>query len=206
VTPSRAMYAALHTAFDFFNDELFGSKLPPVMLLVHRKKNAHGYFWSDKWAKTDGEEGRLAEIAMNPETMGRTPTVVLSTLVHEMAHHWDFENNEVPKSGHGKLWAAKMDELGLTPTSTGAEGGKRTGRKVTHMIVDGGPFAVACAKLLDRDDLDMSWFSPPAGAGEKKQDKSKVKHTCPDCQFNAWFKAGGHMVCGSCEQTMVAQS
>jgi hypothetical protein len=193
------MYDTLHAAFDFFNDRLFGGVLEPCIIVAHRKRNAHGYFWKDQWVQGDNEDLRLSEIALNPQTMGRTPREVMSTLVHEMVHHWDAQFNEVPKSGHGKLWAAKMDEVGLTPTSTGKPGGARTGRKVTHMIVDGGPFDTAFAEFMALDSTDMGWWSPPQMAGAKKKDLSKVKHTCPCCGFNAWFKLGASAYCGSCE-------
>src|SRR6516162_2976544 len=40
--------------------------------------------------------------------------------------------------------AQKMHNISLAPTSTGGPGGMETGHKVTHVIVDGGPFARSC--------------------------------------------------------------
>lgn len=197
MSASLTMYQSLHAAYDYFNAELFGGELTPVVIVVHRKRNAHGYFWDGVWTQRDKEDVKASEIALNPETMGRDIRETMSTLVHEMVHHWDALNNEVPKCGHGKLWAAKMDEVGLTPTSTGKPGGKRTGRRVTHMIVDGGPFDAAFDGLMKRNDFDVSWFSPPQ-LKLKKPDRSKVKHTCPNCGFNAWFKENMRAGCFNC--------
>jgi hypothetical protein len=139
---------------------------------------------------------------MNPESVGRTVPEVLSTLVHEMVHHRQFTFGKPGKNGHhNKQWADMMDEVGLEPTSTGAPGGARTGRKVTHMIVPGGPFEVACAELLDIG-FDLPWFTQPAQGAIKKKDLSKVKHTCPGCEQNVWGKIGIRVICGDCDLTM----
>ena len=45
--PTRQIGASLQDAYDFFNKELFGGKLPACIILLHRKKNAHGYFWAE---------------------------------------------------------------------------------------------------------------------------------------------------------------
>jgi predicted SprT family Zn-dependent metalloprotease len=198
-SPSAAMYDTLNHAFTHFNKELFDGNLPPVIIVVHRKRNAHGYFWEGQWQHRDDAERKLSEIALNPQTMGRDIKTVLSTFVHEMVHHAQHVHGNPGKVAHNQEWAEMMDEVGLTPTSTGKEGGKRTGRSVTHMIVDGGPFDVSCDAFLKRNDVDVSWFSPPQ-AGTKKRDRSKVKHTCACCGTNIWGKEGITVFC--CDEMM----
>jgi len=85
--PTAASFNALQTAFDHFNAQLFEGRLPPVMILIHRKKNAHGYFWPERFGHRDDKKLKVHEIALNPETMSRSDRDVLSTLVHEMCHH-----------------------------------------------------------------------------------------------------------------------
>lgn len=200
---SKAMYDSLHKAFDYFNKHLFGDKLPGVILVVHRKRNAHGYFWAEQWAKKDGEE-KLPEIALNPETMGRSEKEVLSTLVHEMVHHQQQVFGTPPKSAyHNKEWADMMDAVGLQPTTDGTKDGKRTGRNCTHLIVKSGAFDTACGKLLKTKGFDMSWFVRPA-ISLKKRDLSKVKHTCPGCGLKVWGKLGISVTCSSCEEELEA--
>lgn len=200
--PSKQMYDSLHRAFDYFNKELFGGALPPVILVVHRKRNAHGYFWAEQWNAKEGED-KLPEIALNPETMGRSEREVLSTLVHEMVHHQQESFGTPPKTAyHNKEWAGMMEVVGLTPTTTGERGGPRTGRNCTHVIDDDGPFHAACEALLKEDDFDMSWFVRPQ-VKAKKKDRTKVKHTCPSCQSNIWGKEGINVVCGDCDEKMV---
>ena len=195
-TPTAETYNGLQRAFDHFNKALFEQRLPPVMFTLTRKRGAHGYFWAEQFNHRDGDTTH--EIALNPMTMDRDIKVVLSTLVHEMTHLEQQEYGKPSKNGHHNMeWAGLMMRVGLTPTDTGAEGGKMTGRKVTHMIDEGGAFDVAMADLMQ---FDIPYFTRPAAKAEKKKDLSKVKHTCPACGFNAWAKQGANLVCGDCNE------
>ena len=206
--PTKAMYDTLYAAYDHFHTKLFPGELGPVVLLVHRKKNAHGYFWDEQWVTKKDADARIAEIALNPQTMGRDLTEVMSTLVHEMCHQWDAIHGKVPNHGHGRTWVAKMEEIGLLPVAIDAKNApteaawqgdhgkfKQTGRAVTHLIMKGGPFEQECAELLARGDLDFSWFAAPKAAVMKKRDLSKVKHTCTECNTNIWGKLGLRVSC-----------
>ena len=199
-TPTVETYTALERAFDHFNKALFENRLSPVMFTLTRKRGAHGYFWAEQFANKDEALGRTHEIALNPQTMDRSIEAVLSTLVHEMTHLEQEQYGTPGKNGHHNMeWAGLMMRVGLTPTDTGVEGGKMTGRKVTHTIDEGGPFQVAMADLMP---FDIPYFTRPQAKGEKKKDLSKVKHTCPSCDFKAWAKAGANLMCGDCNEHM----
>jgi len=203
--PSKDTYDALHAAFDHFNAQLFAGKLPPVMLTIHRKKNARGYFWAEQFREKNDDALKLDEIALNPESMGRDTKAVLSTLVHEMVHLEQQHFGQPGKDGyHNKEWGTMMDVVGLTPTATGNPDGARTGKKVTHMIEPGGLFDVACDAFLAQGH-DLSWFTLPPVAVEKAKDLSKVKHTCPDCDNKVWGKLGIRVFCGDCDLQMLAE-
>jgi predicted SprT family Zn-dependent metalloprotease len=76
------------------------------------------------------------ELALNPDNFtGRSDELILSTLVHEMAHVWQETYGEPSRRGyHNRQWAGKMREVGLQPTSTGEPGGMETGQSVTHYM------------------------------------------------------------------------
>jgi hypothetical protein len=139
---------------------------------------------------------------LNPDHFkGRSITDTLSTLVHEMAHVWQHAHGKPTRNGyHNKEWAAKMDSLGLNPSSTGAPGGKRTGQSVSHYIAAGGPFAVACSELLAAG-LDVTWRSLPRPPATGKSGR-RVKYVCDGCGAAAWGKEDLSLVCGDCEEVM----
>jgi hypothetical protein len=98
-----------------------------------------------------GTSATTHEIALNPETFGtRTPEQVLSTLAHELAHHYQLHTGTAPRAGyHNVSFAELMQSIGLPVSSTGKPGGKRTGYQMTHWIEQGGRFMQVIAPLLE---------------------------------------------------------
>ena len=95
--------------------------------------------------------------------------MILSTLVHEMAHVWQQTYGKPPRKGyHDRQWAAKMLEVGLQPSTTGEPGGKETGQSMSHYILPGGRYAEAFAKLAARG-FQLHWQSVPANPGKESK-------------------------------------
>jgi hypothetical protein len=141
-------YQGFQTAYDFFNRELFGGSLPQVLVTLQRHAKTKGYFSPERFTGRI-DNAAVHELALNPDGFaGRTDALILSTLVHEMAHVWQQTYGERPRRGyHDRQWAAKMREIGLQPSSTGEEGGAETGQSVSHYSIPEGRFAKAYAKL-----------------------------------------------------------
>lgn len=202
--PTSSQFTAFQQMFDYFNRTLFGGALPPVILNFSRKANTYGFFAPERW-----EQGEKVahEISLNPAYLKtRDQRAVVSTLVHEMAHHWQQELGAPSRRGyHNEEWATKMEEIGLMPSSTAAPGGSRVGYKVSHYIVEGGRFALAYAKM-PREYL-LPWLCWEGAAGAKAKtprQTSKVKFTCEKCGCNAWGKPNLKLVCGDCDEPMIA--
>jgi predicted SprT family Zn-dependent metalloprotease len=198
-TITEGQYRTFQQAYDFFNAELFGKQLPDVLVTLQRHAKAYGYFSPERFVGRMEEEA-AHELAMNPDHFGRTDELILSTLVHEMVHVWQQALGTPPrKSYHDRQWAAKMKEVGLYPSDTGKPGGKETGQKVSHYVIEGGPFAKAFAKL-EATGFKLRWQSRVT-AGDpvrKKKAASKTKYTCPACGTNAWAKPDTALICGEC--------
>jgi hypothetical protein len=196
-------YAEWSVAYRHFNKWLFGGTLPEVVFTLQRHKLACGYASMDRFTERDGER-RLHELAMNPDVfLERSDRDTLSTLVHEQVHIWQFCFGK-PGRGryHNTEWADRMEAAGLMPSHTGEPGGKRTGDRMTHYIVPGGPFDRAADELLA-----TGWVVRRGShqlLGDKGGDRSKMKFSCPGCGQNAWAKATAQLVCGGCELPMVA--
>jgi hypothetical protein len=225
IRPTIEAYGAWQVAFDYFNRELFADELPDVLITLARKSNALGYFWRNKFENS--AEVVSHEIAMNPQYLGdRDDRDVLSTLVHEMVHHWREVLGPLNKRGgkgsggyHDQVWADKMDELGLPPKNIGSGTGKRTGYRVTHSILDGGPFDVACRALLQAGyAVDWKDAKPKPSSGDgghgvegggtepPSAKKDRVKFTCTACGLNAWAKPSARFFCAACSLLMISQN
>ena len=196
VTPAE--YRVFQQAYDFFNRELFENSLPQVFVTLQRHHKTAGYFSPERFTgRVDATV--VDELALNPDSFsGQTDSEILSILAHEMAHVWQ-EAHGKPGRGryHNLEWAAKMKEIGLHPSDTGAPGGKETGDRVSHYIIAGGLYAKAYSKLKAKG-LHLHWQSQ----SRQNNNTSKTKFTCPECGQNAWAKPGASLICGECTLRM----
>jgi predicted SprT family Zn-dependent metalloprotease len=203
ISITKQEYSGLEQAYRFFDEKLFSGVLPDCMIVLNRKAGARGYFSGERF-ENRGNSDKADEVALNPDHfIGRSDLEILSTLVHEQVHVWQFHHGDRPtRAYHDRQWADRMESIGLMPTNTGQPGGKRTGRKVTHYIIAGGPFDVAAQELF-ASGFKLNWQSPSAQGKEKP--KSKVKYTCGCCGLNAWAKPKAHLMCGDCEIMLASE-
>ncbi len=220
ISPSRESYGALIYLYDYFNEKLFNSTLPPCIITMPRsRRRQRGYFCGEGWGKTN-QVVTCDEIALNPiHFQGSSTEQTSSTLVHEMVHQFQAYNGTPGKGAyHNKEWGELMRQVGLIPSSTAKPGGKETGRSVSHYIEEGGAFQRVCQKLLDTGFV-IPWhaITPQDGGDDdnngddddgdnatKKKRASKTKYTCPGCTLNAWAKPDVCILCGTCHQELMA--
>jgi len=201
ITPIE--YTGLQEAYDHFNVDLFAGLLGDVFITYQRRAHSAGYFSPDRFSGRVGQFGRH-ELALNPDGfINQTDEQVCQTLVHEMAHVWQHQHGKPSARGyHNAEWAAKMESLGLQPSSTGMVGGKRTGQRRSDYIIPGGPFTQAFAKLAA-----IGWCLNLQSAhrpGPKGNVNSKTKFTCASCGQNAWGKPDLAILCEPCGARMQA--
>lgn len=160
--PTEITYSELDTAYAFFNKHLFQNRLPPCLITLQREKRTLGYFSRKRFINKENKH--VDELAMNPSYFAiRTIEETLSTLVHEMTHVEQEYYGKPSRNGyHNKEWGDLMQRVGLCPSNTGQKGGKRTGQKMSHYIIKGGAFDMACKQLLD-EQFTLSWYDrfPP---------------------------------------------
>ncbi len=208
--PTEEAYGEFQRAYDHFNRALFDGCLPPCLITLHREsKRTYGYFLHQRFVRLSDGRTVTDEIAMNPMHFGgRNVLEVLSTLAHEMVHLWQAHHGRPSRAAyHNKQWAAKMDEIGLQPSSTSAPGGKRTGQTMSHYIRGGGRFARAAAQLTAKGFM-ISWADAAWRFEAKMPDRSgrRSKYVCRECGAAAWGKGGLKLICGDCDQPMQAGS
>jgi hypothetical protein len=215
VAPTTQAYHELELAFEFFNRELFDVRLPPCLLTLQRKGSAtRGYYSPGRFGAADGTA--VAEIALNPRHIkNRSFEEVMSTLVHEMVHHWQACFGTPSRSGyHNREWAEKMCWVGLRPTRNGTREGPMTGQSMTHVVMPGGRFEVALAKLrsmlpalawidvnaadiLPKGFSDADLVPDPRGRSGRR-----TVYRCPRCRLRAESKSNAYLICGECELEM----
>jgi len=204
-------YQSLEKAFKFYNQKLFQDRLEPVCFTVGRRSKMIGCYRPISFVTRQGDT-MSSEIQFNPDYMDRTLEEVLSTLVHEMMHHAQFQYGNPSRSNyHNKEWGSWMEEAGLMPSSTGKEGGKRTGQSMSHYMIPGGRFETVTKQFLGTDDFSLKWCSvvgkgiDPGKKPAKPRKKSKIKYSCPECLQNAWAKPEAKLACGICKCNLEPQ-
>ena len=225
---SGQLHDDLQFAFDWFNRDLFEGKLAQPFWVTVRRRNVLAHYAPDRWASTKPAYGQnectiVDEININPDYMPiRSVEDYLSSIVHEMVHQWQQRFGTPPRRAyHDKEWGEKMESLGLIPSNTGEEGGKKTGQQMTHYIVDG-LFRDSCNALL-ASGFQARWMSAVeeihgkgavyvpgidkigiVGIGKqpkpKAKKKTRSKFTCGTCGFNAWAKPASKVICGQCHE------
>jgi predicted SprT family Zn-dependent metalloprotease len=202
---TKKQFSTFEDLFNYYNSNLFDGELPEVMINMSRKKRSHGFFAPERWATMDGQT-KVHEISLNPDSLHRPAAAWHSTLVHEMCHLWRQCNAKGTVGYHDKIWGSKMESIGLMPSSTGEPGGKRTGQKMTHYIIDDGPFDQAFKVIQGEDFSDLTLPYLPlvhetiiTKKGTPTVSGKRVKYEC-SCGQKVWGKADMLMICGLCEE------
>jgi hypothetical protein len=224
--PTGNQYGALRLVYDHFNQELFEGQLADCMLTFTRKRNTHGFLAPYRWSTHDSQEFAIHEISLSVYTIGRPLIEVLSTLVHEMAHLWQFDFGTPSRGGyHNKEWANKMEELGLMPSANGKPSGKRTGQNMTHYIIPDGayvqafkamppeyliPFTSIESFLTNKQEQEpnepqgMGERGAPSGGARSSSSRKKTKYLC-SCNYSVYGKPGLTMTCNVCSEQLQEQ-
>lgn len=156
IKPSIIAYKELQQAYDFFNENLFNNELPNLLITLQRGKYTFGYFSPERFTG----KSTISELALNPDYFGeRSLADTLSTLAHEMCHVWQHyvSIRKCRKGYHDRVWGQKMESIGLMPSNTGLQGGKKTGQQMTHYIMKDGLFEQVVYKLL-HNGFEISWY------------------------------------------------
>lgn len=219
---TTAQFKTLDDLYKFYNEAIFEGRLAECIVNMSRHGGTYGFFAANRWKGDNMDRKIIHEISINPDYMNRPDQDWHSTLVHEMCHLWQEDHGKPSRNAyHNKEWAVKMIEIGLMPSDTGEEGGKQTGQRVSHYVIEGGIFD-RVFKTLKSEDLEglrlkylpMLAAEPltksggsstgeddeedPEGGEKKKRQGLKVKYTCP-CGKNVWGRPDLLIHCRECD-------
>jgi hypothetical protein len=200
--PTNGTYGSFSDAYQFSNEHLFDNTLPNYLITMQRSRRSRGHFCFSRFGHRRDDEV-LDEIALNPRSfINRSDREIISTLVHEMCHQWQFHYGKPSRRGyHNKQSAAKMLEVGLIPSHTGEPGGKMTGQSVSHYIQINGAFTYKWDALkasgfkLDYQDREVLRPEQPR--------RNKAVYIWPCCSVHAWAEPQKHFICGECKERML---
>jgi hypothetical protein len=195
-------------SFSHFNERLFDGELSQPLFTYTGLKCAVQLRW-EYYADKDGRRAhRLAFNAARLKTL--TDEERLSVLVYGMAQMKRYLTPPRPTDGYCDARLARiMTDVGLIPSSTGEQGGAKTGYSMGYIIEPDGPFDAACRDLLTKGfTIKFIEKAGLANVGEaevkrKKKNESKTKFCCPICGQNAWAKLTAKLKCDPCDLRMV---
>ena len=179
----------LEDLFSVLNKHFYDGELqaPVITISPDVKNNAYGWCstyraWTTKEPSPTGvttpEEARnegYYEINICSEYLSRTIEETIATMLHEMAHLYNLQNNmkDFTRGGyyHNKVFADTASAHGLTVTKT-----KKYGYSYTTLNDEAKDFIVSLD--LERFDLHRR-KAPPTEAKSRKA--HSIKYTCPKC-------------------------
>ena len=209
---TEQQYQMLSSAYKFFNKNLFANQLPDVMIVLNRKSEKNfGYFHAGQFVERQGEKKkkdvkRYDELSLNPDKFFSHPDMeLMQTIAHEMTHAWQFHcTKKQPRGGyHDKVWGKKMEDIGLMPSNTGREGGKKTGQQMMEYVIEGGLFEKFARKFIQANKIKFG--SMPQMTISKNRKKNKVTYICPSCSMKVWGKPNININCGDCDEQMTSE-
>lgn len=223
--PTAKFYGLFQYIFDYYNEHLFNNEIKDCIIIVERRANTMGHFTFKQWFHL--EEKEIDELALNPTYFLKFPLIeICQTIVHEMCHGWQFHYGKPSRRGyHNKEWSIKMQDIGLMPSSTGKEGGKKTGQSMNDYPIKDGLFLEVTEQLLNNEIftglfyevnpniLDMISEDKPLfdqiknlslveGQLGTTKPKTKTKYSC-GCS-NVWGKPNLSIICGDCGNSFEA--
>lgn len=201
ISTMAEMQAALQAAFNAINRDFYGGELEKVIITVKegKKKAAFGWIETAKNWKQNGIDRH--EINISADYIGeRTVTQTITTLMHEMVHLYNMQNDikDTTRSGlyHNKKFKQTAEAHGLQ-----VEQASDIGWSITT--------ATPQTKKWIEKNIPIKQFGvykqvaekDPKSGGKSKQ--SSRKYVCPKCGLIARLTKEAAIMCVDCKQVMI---
>ena len=187
----------LETLFSKFNKAFFEGKLEKPVITVSPDHTRGAYGWCTAWkAWQDGtKEGGYYEINLCAEYLNRPFEETCGTLLHEMVHLQNLQDNvqDTSRSGsyHNRKFKETAEAHGLT-----VEKGEKYGWHKTTL----NPQAEAFVKSLGKSGFCLVRpRTNPLKGSRKGGGSSSRKYVCPCCGTIIRATKEVHVLCGECE-------
>lgn len=187
----------LEDAFDVLNAEYFESALSKTLITIQNTPHAYGHYAPyEAWKETDGTGHR--EINLGAGTLDRPITETISTLVHEMTHHYCDSNGikDTSRSGHyhNKRFKVEAEKRGLIIAH--ADG-------IGWSLTTPSEELVAFCETQGWTGIDIKRLGGCATDAPKgKVQSSTRKYVCPLCGQSVRATKTVSIICGNCMVAM----
>ncbi len=202
ITTMAEMQAALQAAFNAINRDFYNGELEKVIITVKegRKEGTLGTFCTAKDWIQNGKERHEINISAN-YIGSRTVEQTITTLMHEMVHLYNFQNEikDTSRAGvyHNKKFKQTAEAHGLNIEFNDDIGWSLTTPAET-------------TKKWIKDNIPIKAFGiykqVEEREGKPKPKQSMVKKVCPCCGNIARVTSEFKLICGECNEEMKIES
>lgn len=204
ITTMAELQAALQAAFNAINRDFYSGELEKVIITVKegRKEDTLGTFYNAKEWVQNGKERH--EINISANYIGqRTVEQTITTLMHEIVHLYNFQNNikDTSRSGiyHNKKFKQTAEEHGLE-----VQFADNIGWSLTKPTPQTAKWIAENIKIKSFGVYKK--VADSVGGGKTKTKQSMVKKVCPRCGNIARVTSEYKLICGECMKEMKIES
>ena len=190
--------AFLENAYVVLNEKYFGGELPPVVITIQSSPRAYGHYTVNEIWFDDVNKG-FKEINLGAETLDRPAEFTISTLLHEMVHHYCAVNGikDTSRGGtyHNKRFKAECEKrdliidydsrIGFSPTTPS--------KALMDFIEEQGWQGV---------NLSRQGILGAAGGKGRRGKQNVRKYVCPFCGSSVRATKAVNIGCLDCDAPM----
>ena len=189
----KPIIGKLESLFSNFNQKFYNGKLqkPVITVSPDITKGAYGWCTTQKAWKEKDEESGYYEINLCAEHLARPFPEVCATLLHEMVHLWNLQNNVQDTSRGGTYHNKKFKQV--------AEG--------HGLIIDQDPkYGWTITSLNDEakafidglKEQEFEIYRSKLPKIKKSKSSSSRKYVCPQCGLIIRATKKVHVICSEC--------
>ena len=182
--------------FDLFNAHFYNNELIRPAITVSPDGGRGSYGWCSVYEIWNAEDEKYREINLCAEYLDRPLNEVCATLLHEMAHLYNLQNEISDVSNNGYYHNIKFK---ATAEAHGhhIEKHPKYGWTVTTITPETEAWL---REALGEDGIRASRLPEEGGGkgGSKKSSNRSIKYVCPECGTIIRATREVNVVCGDC--------
>ncbi len=203
ITTITELHAALTAAFNAINRDFYDGKLEKVIITTKEGKKKKAYGWIELQKNWTQNGKQRHEINISVDYIGeRTVEDMIVTLMHEMVHLYNVQNNikDTSRAGryHNKKFKEAAEKHGLICTER-----EDVGFNDTEATDETKEWIKNNIKIKAIGVYKCVACKAP---GEPKEKQSMKKMVCPGCGGIARVTSDFPLICKACNMELILES